>query len=571
MSIFDSKFVGLDISDHTIEIVEIEIKKKDVKLTSKNRVKLSGGIVEKGELKNPEELKKIIPDLLKKAKPEPIAENELVFGLPESQTYIHSFESTEKNKKKLEDIIYSEAIKNIPIENKNLTYFYKIIENKEKGEKENVQEIMIIAANQNTLKNWYNFFKDLEIEIKYFDLEVLALFRGLFKEKPSKNICLVDIGSETTNVSFFNKKGLSYEYTINIAGNDFTGAIINETGKEWEEAEKIKTSQGLNATDKRTKETLENKLDVIISELQESFEFFQKKYKTKIDEIILVGGTSQMKGLKKHLEKKIKIKITKGQSAFNNKIGIEYVEAIGLAIKESEKKWFKEEKTFNIKEILNKKAKKKIDSIKLEAKQELEKINLDKDSENLKNKNIKKQKTILTSIVSIGLVILSMLFVYMSFVKKDEAKPILTAPLFNYEKNFEFKIPVAVSPEEYAPNRLRARIMEDIVEEAEDFSKAIETSQNSLKEKINSDETIWSEPLNYNQENIEYPVTFRWLVYKEDEADNLFLKKFDEFNKNDVKYILNSINKQKLEKTDNNFVYYMIANINISGEKEITN
>ena len=45
MSIFNSKSIGIDISDNTIEIIELEKKGKNIEIVSKNRKNIAKGII----------------------------------------------------------------------------------------------------------------------------------------------------------------------------------------------------------------------------------------------------------------------------------------------------------------------------------------------------------------------------------------------------------------------------------------------------------------------------------------------------------------------------------------------
>src|SRR3989344_3849276 len=83
---------GLDIADHTIEVVEVEKRGNDIEVVSSGRIKLSPGVVERGMIKNKEKLAWTLREVLKNAKPRPIEPENIIFGLPESLLYTHVIE-----------------------------------------------------------------------------------------------------------------------------------------------------------------------------------------------------------------------------------------------------------------------------------------------------------------------------------------------------------------------------------------------------------------------------------------------------------------------------------------------
>lgn len=83
--------VGLDISDHSLEIVELQKSARGARIVGKQRAVLPPGIVLHGRIQDAERLKTIVLDALKSAKPKPISGKRVIFGLPEVLVYTHAF------------------------------------------------------------------------------------------------------------------------------------------------------------------------------------------------------------------------------------------------------------------------------------------------------------------------------------------------------------------------------------------------------------------------------------------------------------------------------------------------
>lgn len=579
MAIFKSKSVGIDISDRTIEVVEIEKSGKSIKIKGKNRKSISVGLVENGRIKNEEKLAEILKKLLKEAKPSSITNRRVVFGLPASQIYAFAFETENANKKRLKKAIEEKAERHIPIEKENLVYFYKTLQNKKEADKKNQIEILLLAADKNVLKEWHNFFNRIDIEMEFFDMESSAIFRGLFAKKPEKPICIIDLGARTTNVSIFDNFGLKNTFTVNIAGNRITENIAKTIQKNFEESEEEKIKNGLIGKNKKTTLSIKKDLEKLLNEVNEGLDYFEKKYGEKISEIILVGGSSRLKGLDKFFSQNIKAPVKKAKSEILQKVDLEYLGVIGLAMKNLEKKWFEEEKNFDIRNIL-KKLEKEDKNKKYETPNETEEIKKNHESqdennfseteenESLQRKKLKKQLIVLITLLLAGICLVGVFYLIKS-QKTKIAPQELFVDEYKEKQNFSVKIPIATQSDEYTPERIRGRILETEVLEDEKFAIALEFSKVQAQNMLMENEIIWPEPLNYSEEQLDFPAAFRWLAFNESDSDNLIFKKIGEINKNNVKYIINDINKHRVEKTELDYLYYLKVDIEISSNKKI--
>jgi len=419
------KSVGLDIADHTIEAVEIQ-KGRKLRLLKMSRIKLEPGIVERGRIKDKKKLAEAIKKLFKEAKEQPIITKKVIFGLPESQVYIQVLELPKGAD------IKEEAKKNIPLKEEDLLFSYK--------------NPLLIAASKEVVLEWQGFFKGLGIEVELFDIESLATFRGLLVPHPSEArgagsklakgpTCLVDIGTVTTNIAVFGEKGLRYSHSINVAGDAFTNEIAEALKIKPEEAEAQKIKLGLSDKDSQIFSALVKPLEKISKEVKVALKYFEEVANQKVEEIVLVGGSSKLQGIvdyfksnlethpirdsgdqKKTEEEKISngVKVRLGESVLR-RIGLptEYTEAIGLALRGVDKQYEKDPvfAPIKIKASVGKPVAKPIKK----AKQAKEAVPA--------NQKLRKQKTLLVIVLIIGLVIVGLAYWYRSSEKaKKEAE-----------------------------------------------------------------------------------------------------------------------------------------------------
>lgn len=333
-----NKAVGLDISDQTIEAVELGIEGKDIKVISLGRIILESGIVARGRIKDKDKLKQAIRQVLAQAQPAPIKTNSVNFALPDNQLYSHIF-SCPGSGDLSADKIRAEVEKNIPMPTADLTFDYRIL-------KKNVDRITIvlIACSQLVIKEWQDFFNELELEVVLFDAEALAAYRGIYDELPTQPVGIIDIGASTTNLAIFSELGLSFTASLPVAGNSFSKAIADGLKVDSRRAEELKIKNGLSG-DRVIRDILAAQIKALIKEVAENIKYYEDKHKRTVRELILIGGSSQMPGLVSYissldLSNGIKIKLGQARIALPAK-GFEYIEACGLALRELEAGWDK--------------------------------------------------------------------------------------------------------------------------------------------------------------------------------------------------------------------------------------
>lgn len=307
LRIFKSSF-GLDISDHSIEVLELSSKNK-VKAFA--RILLEQGIVKDGKILNKEKLAEKIKEVVAKAK---IKSKKVVLALPESKTFIHFFEKPED--------IKEQAAKLIPW---NLEEIYF-----------DIQDTLYVAVPKSIVDGYLEVLNKLGLEPIAFEIESLALGRAL----RAKNCLVVDIGARTTNLSIFDKnKKLKISANVAMAGNHFTKSIADKLKISLREAEKLKASYGLNETKKEGEVmlVLQKELQPIIEKIKKIINFYGKD----INQVLLVGGSAQIPKIDSYFSSNLNLKVSIGKSSIAKQLkqkSILFNMVIGLALRALKRK-----------------------------------------------------------------------------------------------------------------------------------------------------------------------------------------------------------------------------------------
>ncbi len=334
INIFTKKYLGIDISDHSIELVELTMAGGQAKILHSTRIILKPGIVERGIIKDKEELKQALLRAMNQARISISNIREAVFGLSETCFYVHTIDQLQPL---TPGLVRQEALANIPLEADRLICVYNVLEQVDNSEDKKFT--LIIGADKNILSSWQDFFVSLKIKITLFDLEILAVRRAL--DLSSKDsFCLLDLGANTSSISAFIGNYLYYSFASFHAGKSISRKIADNLKMSLEDAEKLKIT--LDILDKKNSASVlaREELEKVSTELKNFIRFFNKKTGKKITKVVLCGGTSKFKNIKQFFANHLpNIKIELAQPIkLNKKISADFIGALGLALKPLDKK-----------------------------------------------------------------------------------------------------------------------------------------------------------------------------------------------------------------------------------------
>lgn len=332
LNFFYRKSIGIDISDHYIELVELKKIAGKISVRKIGRSSLPEGVVKNGRLIDGEKLIGLLRKAMAEAQPKPISSKKIVFGFPESQTFFHTFSYGLSPDKKLSEeekdqIIFKEAWSNIPIVKKEMLLFYQVL-----NEGKSKIDFLIVAAMKSIVAEWHEFFRKNNFEVILFDVETLANYRSIYTNS-RKPVCIIDIGADTTNLSIFFRGKMIFEREINIAGEDLTLEIVKTLNITEEEAERKKIEIGLSKPEEPFFTPIIKILENLLEEVKICLSSFEKKNQLKIESLFFVGGTSKLRGLPDYFGINLGLTANLGEAKYLNGEKLEFIGAIGMALR----------------------------------------------------------------------------------------------------------------------------------------------------------------------------------------------------------------------------------------------
>jgi type IV pilus assembly protein PilM len=523
INLFQKPAIGLDIADYSIEVVELGTSGT---LEKHGRIQLPAGIVVDGRIQNKKKLAAALKKVFIAAK---ITSGKVVFGLPENQVYIAVVNTQ------------GDIQKSIPLPENEM-----VVVTKQRADK----KYLVVACAKSVLAEWKLFFEELELDV-VFDAEPLATIRSLFPILPKKPVCVVDMGSRATAVMIVGAQGLQHSFSIAGAGNAFTQEIATVAKVSQEKAEEMKKKFGLSNKNKQVFSVLTKLLLPIVAQVQETQKYFG------VQEVVLIGGSSQIKGIVEYYTENLEIPVRLGVSALTDKLV--YFSAIGLALREAGNHWEQDPVLVLEQE---KPEKKKVQKVSAHTKQE---INVSSVSNNDK---LRTQKIILAVLVAVGIIFVVGAFWYRSNEKTQQAiERESQSAQYAQTQVLVLQVPVAVIESEYTPDRVRGRIVTNTIATSGSYTEALANSRRVVEKELAEQERLW--PVPTSKEQSEFPMTFTWLMYVEQDVNDLLIQEVEKRNTENKEFALSNIEKTSIQETDNSDIYYITGNVTLSLNERI--
>jgi type IV pilus assembly protein PilM len=238
--------IGLDISDLSLKIVQLNKVRDKVEIQAIGRISLNQGLIEDGEIKDQAKVIEAIKKLLANPKFGKVSSDEIIACLPETKTFIKLIEVA-KTTNPIEEIISSEIEKYIPMSIDEIYYDWQVIENHSSK-----QLILIAAAPQEIVNQYIELINQAKLSTAALEIEPITICRSIlaeeskkFKGEKNKNYIIIDFGAKRTSLVVYSKNTILFTVSMPIAGINITNDIAKTLDLDTSQAEKAKIICGL--------------------------------------------------------------------------------------------------------------------------------------------------------------------------------------------------------------------------------------------------------------------------------------------------------------------------------------
>ncbi|MDO8560283.1 MAG: type IV pilus assembly protein PilM [bacterium] len=335
--------VGIDLSDRSIEALQLKRALGKPVLAAYSRVLLPPGVVEDGRILQPAALVEHVRQLLQKARPEPIKEHLCVIALPESQVYSHVFALPAAfQAEQIRRAILLEAEHFMPIPLRESYLDFRPI-----GSRGEHLEVAFAATRRGLVHTYLEVFKSAGLQPLAFEPESVSLGRSLVRRSlgdGSAATLIADVGMRTTNVHLVRQGVIIGSLTIPRAGGHFTDAVAAALKLSPEEAETRKLQVGFDERrgDGALVAALAAAAAPIAVEVKRFVAYAAEHRGVAVRQVVLAGGSALLPGFSEFLSAQLGIPVSvgdplarlwQGRVKLPERQGVLYGNVIGLALR----------------------------------------------------------------------------------------------------------------------------------------------------------------------------------------------------------------------------------------------
>jgi type IV pilus assembly protein PilM len=358
----DTNYLGVDIGGSSIKLVELTNNNGRAQLVTYGYLERSLNGDEK-LIDNPDKTAELIKKVASQSK---VVTKRAITALPASAVFSSIISLSEISRKdlaspkKVTAAVEWEAKKVLPLPLEEMILDWKVIGSdkllkSEEGSKDTIKnlQVLLTGASKEVVQKYIEVFKKSGLELISLETEAFALARSLVGKDKSV-VILVDIGAVNTDVSVIEDGIPLMDRSLGVGGLEITRQISTTMNVTVEQGEQFKRDLAGNAEFAQGQNVLppiiERPVQAIIDEIQYTINFYLEQpdnKDSKIERIVLSGGTANLFNLPKHFTEKLGVRTFIGNpwariiypedlQPILEEIGPRLSTAIGLAMRDIE-------------------------------------------------------------------------------------------------------------------------------------------------------------------------------------------------------------------------------------------
>jgi type IV pilus assembly protein PilM len=220
-----------------------------------------------------------------------------------------------ENKRKIPELVRFEAQQQIPFDMEEVVWDYQVFEDTKAGE----VEVGIFAMRRDLLREQLQYLANLNLEPAAVQSAPLALynalrFDGICGDEP---ICILDIGTQNTDLIVVVEGRSLWTRNIPIGGNAFTEVLLKTFKLSFGKAERLKRDAQKHKYARQIFQAMRPVFADLVAEIQRSIGFFTSSRRgVRLTKIVAMGNAFKLPGMVKFIQQNLGMDVIR-PSAFN--------------------------------------------------------------------------------------------------------------------------------------------------------------------------------------------------------------------------------------------------------------
>jgi type IV pilus assembly protein PilM len=341
----DNLFLGIDIGDSSLKMVELKKRGRKIQLSnyafSENVSELNFNKIDDTDY-----LAQAISKVIKEAG---LKARRATVSLPTFAVFSSIISLVVADKKNLATAVREEARKVIPLPLEEMILDWKVIpgENGKIPSTGNMQ-VFLTGSPKKLVKKYIDVFKKAGIVLASLETETFSLVRSLIGDDKAP-IMIVEIGANSTDLSIVRESIPALNRSLSVCSSTITNVLAEKLGMSFNQAEQFKLDLSFSLSDENKQDELPHlildSLEPIVTEIKYLMDFYHSHNANSLEKVVLSGGGALLLNLSDYLSKRLDIKVIIGDpwSRVNYpqeikpvlmEVGPKLAVAIGLAMRE---------------------------------------------------------------------------------------------------------------------------------------------------------------------------------------------------------------------------------------------
>ncbi len=342
----DNLFLGIDIGDSSLKMVELKKKNRQIYLSN---YAFSENVSEVNFMKIDDT--SYLAKAINKVRMESgISAKKVTASLPTFAVFSSIINVNNVDKKNMVETVNEEAKKVIPLPLDDMTLDWKTIPDADgKVQTKGNLQVFLTGSPKKLVRKYIDIFKAAKLELASLETETFSLVRSLVGDDKS-TVMIVEIGANSTDLFIVKESIPVLNRSLAVCASTVTRVLAEKLGLSFSQAEQFKfdLSVTLNAdSHEELPQLLIKSLEPIVTEMEYMLDFFQSQNKGAVEKIILSGGGALLLNLADYLSKRLNLKVIIGDpwsrvrypeelKPVLAEVGPRLAVAIGLAMREIE-------------------------------------------------------------------------------------------------------------------------------------------------------------------------------------------------------------------------------------------
>ena len=304
----NKSMVGVDIGSSSVKAVELQGKGSEFELVSLGYEPLEADSVVDGQIMELNSVSNAIASIFNEHK---IKTNRVAAGVNGHSVIVKNIVLPQMTPGELQESFAWHAEEHIPFDISDVNLDYQIL-SEDEGQPQ--MDVLLVAVKKDKILNYTNVLSMAGKTPAIVDIDALALqncYEFNYEPSPNQVVALLNLGASVMNINIVKGTTPLFPRDVSVGGHQYTDSLQKELDLSFDDAESLKLGRKVGTVSEDAKAPiLQQVTEIIVLEIQKTFDFFRASAAGEhIEKILVAGGSSKVPGLLEALRQEFSLPV----------------------------------------------------------------------------------------------------------------------------------------------------------------------------------------------------------------------------------------------------------------------